>query len=162
MLKEDDVPVDVSAKNIRFLMESISMSVKDLAAIIEIDPISLYQFEKDNYEINFEEDCSYLIDIANYFAVKLDLLLYNDIENEHLLGQDWFQQLKNEMNFNQRADRKKFRREVMEGPGELIEGGTREYSMRRLLSQSHSSAKIRDKYLNLRDKGLIDKMNFFE
>lgn len=163
-----NLPEDKTAKNIRFLRKSIGLSIAGLAALIEIDAINLYEYEKDDYEFSSEKGIKYfhrlddIIDIANYFAIKLDVLVLNDIEKEGPIDKKWFEHLKNELNKDVKADRKEFYKEVIDYEEELPEEFTREDFMRKTLRQLHQIHKLQNRYYNLRDADKIDKIDFFE
>lgn len=166
MLNEsiENIPVDMTAKNIAFLRRSVKLSINDLASQIEIDPISIYQFEKENYQVDFEEkgDFNYLISLANYFAIQLDVLIYTDIEKEKLLDKDWFNQLINERCNGEEANRRKFYKEVDDRFEQLKGECSRENVLRQLLCNLHRNAEGKKRYDNLRIAGLIEKIDFFE
>jgi transcriptional regulator with XRE-family HTH domain len=160
---KEKVPVDKTSSNIRFLRQGVGLSISGLASLIEIDPISLYQYEKADYQIDkFQEDRDDLIAIANYFAVKLDDLIYTDIEEVKVVEDEWFLQLKNEITLGHKANRERFYQEVIEDIEELPEDVSREDILRKMLRQMHQLNKLKNRYYNLRAKGLIDEIDFFE
>ena len=76
------------SKNLTYLRNSIGLNINELAELLEMDPLILWLYEQPKQQIEFMKANIDFIHICNYFTVKLDLFVLNDLEKENLFSKD--------------------------------------------------------------------------
>jgi transcriptional regulator with XRE-family HTH domain len=156
-------------KNIKFLRSKIGLSINGLAELLNTDPTNLYQYEKDGHVFlgmepdifDVNQELNDLIEIANYFCVRMDDLVYSDIEEGNFFSNDWFEQLKKEYSTESKVDRTKFFTELF-----ALDPNVSDYSkedfLRNLLIRIHQLHENKTRYYDLRTGGRMARIDLFE
>jgi hypothetical protein len=120
-------------------------------------------FDRDSYTpeaIDFNEE-SCLLDICNYFTVKLPDLIFTDLETEEIVIPEVFLGLKNEIKGDP-YDRSAFKEMVTSVNESDYDGEERVTVLKYNLAVIHQIIGVQDEYARLRIEGLVEKIDFLE
>jgi hypothetical protein len=152
---------EFTPQNIKYLRTSVGLTIKGLGAVVELDPVDIYLFEKDEYRLRSEHTVS-VTKIANYFAVYLDELVYSNIQSNGIANEK-LELLKLELAGEKEFDRRSFSNSLLYMINKksmyYMEPGVLSPD-RLILRLMQMNLRMEQKYNYLLAKGLLDKDDF--
>ena len=150
-------------QNLKFLRSGVEMDIPTLAAILNIDPIDLFLFEKDGFDVtqSIKENPDDLVAICEYFTIYLDDLIFSDLTDVNIFSRDKFLQLKDEQNGQVKIDRSvktrhPVRHELQESIDPILD------VQKEMARYIHEITAIRNDYIFQRIQGTIEKNDLLE
>ena len=151
--------------NIEFLRTGINISSERLAIIAGIDIAELYKYQTQGVVFD-TKPVDGLIRISNYFTIRLEDLIYSNLEGSVAFDRTVFDQIKAEINGGAAFDREKFKSQFLD----ILIDDEKEYEkaendiavMKQSFHVLHTLFMVQEQYDDLRSKGLISKIEFME
>jgi hypothetical protein len=151
------------SKNLRFLRKSLGFDLPTMADIYGVDPIDLYEIEEGRIEGGqvLKTRCDTIVQIANYYTIRLEVLYLEDLEEKSLFPEDLKERLLQEFKSGDEVNRSRFYRDVYENCF-VAQDDSPVGVAKQIVSLMHQTYAMQTKYRTLRKRGVIPKSDFFE